>query len=60
MAEKRVPYKVEWEIELDAYDELEAAELALQIQRDPESIATCFKVTKIGFGDETEVDLHDG
>ncbi len=59
MAKKRVPYKVQWEIELDAYDDLDAAELALQIQRDPESIAICFKVTKIGFGDETTVDLND-
>ena len=31
-------YKVKWEIELDAESPEEAAKLALEIQRDPESI----------------------
>jgi hypothetical protein len=33
-----------WEIDLDADSPREAAELALTIHRDPDSIATCFTV----------------
>jgi hypothetical protein len=37
-------YKVTWEIEIDAETPEEAAKTAAKIQRDPESIATIFKV----------------
>lgn len=37
-------YRVTWVIDLDASDPEEAARLALEIQRDPESIATHFLV----------------
>jgi hypothetical protein len=37
-------YKVRWEIEVDARSHREAARKALEIQRDPESIATVFEV----------------
>lgn len=57
---KKSAYKVKWEIELDAYNELDAAQLALQIQRDEKSMATNFEVTKIGFGETTNVDLNNG
>ena len=45
-------YKVTWEIELDATSPREAAELALEIQRDPFSTATVFTVF-------TVVDVYD-
>ena len=37
-------YRVVWEIDLDAESVEDAARQALEIQRDPESIATCFIV----------------
>ncbi len=37
-------YQVIWAIELDAASHEEAARLALGIQRDPDSAATCFAV----------------
>jgi len=39
-------YKIVWEIEINADSYKDAAELALEIQRDKNSIATYFKVTK--------------
>ena len=38
-------HKVTWEIDIDADNPADAAEAALRIQRDPESIATVFLVT---------------
>ena len=38
-------YKVVWEIDLDAESFEDAARQALEIQRDPASIATCFTIT---------------
>ena len=38
-------YRVHWEIDLDADSPREAAEQALTIHRNPESIATVFDVT---------------
>ena len=49
-------YKVSWEIDIDAESPEEAAQKALAIQRDPESIATCFTVTD-ECGNREEVDL---
>ena len=37
-------YKVTWEIELEATSAQEAANLALEIHRDPDSLATTFWV----------------
>lgn len=37
-------YYVEWSINVNATSPAEAAEIALQIQRDMSSIATCFDV----------------
>lgn len=50
-------YRVEWVIELDAESPEEAAAQALEIQRDPESIATVFRVSAVGDPDEVWVDL---
>jgi len=36
-------YRVIWEINLEAKDPIAAAETALAIQRDPESLATAFR-----------------
>jgi hypothetical protein len=57
-------YRVKWEIDLEADSPREAAEKALAIQRDPESIATVFWVWE-GFGGNytlariTKVDLSE-
>lgn len=37
-------YRVKWEIDIDAKTPEEAAKMALDIQRDENSIATCFEV----------------
>lgn len=39
-------YRVTWEIDIDAASPREAAEKALHIQRDPDSIATVFTVAQ--------------
>ena len=39
-------YLVRWEINVSADNLREAAEMALEIQRDPESMATIFEVRK--------------
>lgn len=55
-------YRVRWEIDLCATSPLDAAQLALAIQRDPASIATHFKVTRHGApasSPATIVDFHD-
>jgi hypothetical protein len=49
-------YQIDWRINLDAEDTQEAARKALQIQRDPESIATVFLVTDLS-GRSEVVDL---
>jgi len=40
-------YHVTWEIELDATSHQEAAELALEVQRDSFSVATVFTVQDV-------------
>lgn len=52
-------HKVRWEIEVDTeFDSpLEAAERALEIQRNPNSIATFFTVTNTKTGEVEGVDL---
>ncbi len=41
-------YTVRWEIDVDAESPKEAAKQALEIQRDPESLATVFEVFEYG------------
>lgn len=51
-------YKVVWEIDIEADNPEKAAQQALEIQRDPESIATVFRIHDIDSGDFIcEVDL---
>ncbi len=52
-------YQVEWTVTIDADSEHEAAEQALVMQRDPESIATVFHVRDFNrpSDDYTIVDL---
>jgi len=50
-------YRVTWVIELDAESPVKAAELALEIQRDPESIATVFDVQDVSSAMACRIDL---
>ena len=49
-------YKVEWRIEIEADSPREAAQKALEIQRNPHSIATVFHVSR---NDDGEVEIVD-
>ena len=51
-------YRIVWEIDLDAESAEDAAHQALEIQRDPASIVTCFIVTD-ETGTRQEIDLGD-
>lgn len=53
-------YRVYWSIDIDAESPKEAAEEALKIQRDPDSIATWFRVTNQATGEQVELDLLEG
>ena len=52
-------YQVEWTVTIDADSEHEAAQQALAMQRDPESIATVFHVRdfNVPSDDYTVIDL---
>lgn len=50
-------YRVKWEIDIEAESPEEAARIALDIQRDPDSIATAFDVTNRFNDTTTHVDL---
>ena len=52
-------YYVVWPIHIAANSAREAAQKALEIQRDPTSIATCFEVTDTETQRATTVDLDD-
>lgn len=52
-------FTVEWLIELDAEDAVDAARQALAIHRDPDSIATVFTVTDNAGGVSVEIDLEE-
>ncbi len=52
----RKPYRVRWEIDVDAASPVEAARLALAEQRDLDSFAPVFEVTDES-GELTVVDL---
>lgn len=59
-----IKYLVTWEIEFEHDDEdvrspLEAARKALQIQRNPKSIATVFDVTDKDTGETVQIDLEE-
>ena len=49
-------YRVTWEIDIEAESDEAAARQALEIQRDRDSIATCFVVRDSG-GNRCDVDL---
>jgi hypothetical protein len=49
-------YYVKWEIDVEAESAFDAAKIALDIQRDPESIATIFTVRKHTGGPTLRVD----
>ena len=53
-------YKVTWEIDLEADSPEEAARLALEIHRDPESIATTFDISAHHEEVDCTVDLAEG
>ncbi len=50
-------YRVTWVIDIDADTPREAAEKALEIQRDPQSIATHFIVRAVNSIMRVEIDL---
>ena len=51
-------YRVTWEIDIDANSEREAAQAALKIQRDKESVATVFDVQVEDSSCAVQVDLN--
>lgn len=52
-------FRVVWEIDIDAETPEAAAHEALEIQRDPDSVATCFYVTDSTTKIMTKVDFYD-
>lgn len=55
---KEKTYRVSWEIDVTANSHKEAAKKALEIQRNPESIATVFKVEQYPLCHFTQIDLQ--
>lgn len=53
-------YLVTWHIDIDADTPEEAAKRALEIQRNPESIATVFRVQTLDRSTDVTVDLLYG
>jgi hypothetical protein len=55
-------HRVIWEIDIDVDSPREAAEKALEIQRDVNSTATCFTVVSMSNNDFSidYIDLHEG
>jgi len=53
-------FRIVWEIDLSAESFEQAGDLALEIQRDPASIATVFKITDQATGETRELDLSKG
>ena len=51
-------YTVKWVIGIDANNPLEAAKEALRIQRDYDSLATCFQVYD-NYWNRTDIDLSE-
>lgn len=50
-------FRVTWTIEVDAKTAMEAAQKALEIQRDPNSTATVFDVQFASGGQTVQVDI---
>ena len=50
-------YRVTWEIDIEADSAHEAAETALEIQRQPDSTATVFTIVRDGTDDYLVIDL---
>jgi len=56
-------YRVTWTIDIDADTPREAAQMALDIQRDPDSCATCFEIDAspgLGFVDNNNFQIDLG
>jgi hypothetical protein len=53
-------YRVQWDIDIDADSPKQAAEEALKIHRDHNSIATVFNVREWGTLDLRKIDLQSG
>jgi hypothetical protein len=53
-------YCVRWEIELEADSPMDAAQEALRIHRDPESIATIFEVRDMDTRVQYAIDVLEG
>ena len=53
-------YLVTWEITIDADSPHEAAQKALDIQRNPSSIATVFSVEDLDTDEQSRIDLEEG
>lgn len=52
-------YHVEWHIDITASSKREAAQIAFNIQRDPDSFATFFEVTEKGSAQRTTVNVGE-
>lgn len=52
-------YRVKWEIDIEADSALKAAQEALEIQRDKDSIATVFKVIEKHSCEEFKIDMEN-
>ncbi len=58
--ESSVPVKsyfITWEIEVTAKDPIDAARIAFEMQQDPDTLATCFKVTEQDGEETITIDL---
>ena len=52
-------YKVIWEINIDGENPIAAAHEAREVQRDPESWASCFIVEDVDTGEKYSIDLME-
>lgn len=52
-------YSVVWAIDIDAESPEEAAQKALQYQRDPNSTATVFNVENVETGEQSTIDTAE-
>ena len=51
-------FRVKWEMDIEADSPREAAEKALKIHRDPDSIATVFTTVRVSDGQVKHIDLQ--
>lgn len=52
-------YLVTWEVDVEAESPHAAAEKALEMQRDPGSLATCFTVADVETDETTTIDFFE-